>query len=320
MSFSFVRKASPARSALALASFAFPAAVYFAAFWLIGGRRLFPGDVTAEALGLAFREKSPAMLAADLAAREAFLISSTAMLIISVSALGYALAAIHSSRGRGPAVLAALAAALIGTAALANEGNIIRDVMVERPLRDAAVFGAEGLRRGLALFVSLNTFVGLAAVGAMMARFADLAWGPETGVSDRREIGARAAAIREAIYFGSAILTVATVTTYFFYHYPLAVMTEASEAAYRPISGIGALRWGASYTAVLAAASIPAVAALIADRRAAVEAGVIADEEGSTLFDRKAWADRAKAIGVVATVIAPAVATPLLEIIGPLLK
>ncbi|MEL7464494.1 MAG: hypothetical protein AAFN79_10530 [Pseudomonadota bacterium] len=309
----------PERMFLAAACIAFPAFVYAVAFWQIAGRRLVPGELTTADLGIAFVERSPASLAADLAARETYLIASVAMLLIAVISFGYALGAIRRSRGTTVMAVAGLFAVIVGGVALAYQGNPLRDLVVEAPLDAASPWGAEAMREGMRLFVSINTFLGLAAVGAMMIRFADLALGSPNGADDPAEGADRGGELREALVVGSAILTSATVATYFYYHYPLALMTEASAKAFAPLSALGSLRWGAAYAAILAAAAAPAVAALVAERKASPQRQA-GDRADTGWMNAEAWSARIKAFGALLAIIAPAVATPILEVLAPLLK
>ena len=194
----------------------------------------------------------------------------------------------------------------------------MRTLIVETPLDEATVWGAETMRSGMRLFVSTNTFFGLAAVGAMMFRFADIALGPPGDVKSVEDLRARGDALREGLAVGSAILTSATVATYFYYHYPLSIMTEASAKIFAPLSALGALRWGAVYATILIAASAPAIAAQILDGRRLGGAG--ADADAASWLNKDAWADRLKALGAVLALIAPAAATPVLEVLAELFK
>lgn len=307
------------RIALAASCFAFPAVIYIFGFWWIAGRQLFPVNLSAKTLTLKMAPSTPATLAADLAAREIYLLASVAMLVISLTALAYALFGIRRSRDGRTALIAVISAAGVGAIAAFTEGNPLRTLVVETPLDKAEVWGAEAMRSGMRLFVTVNTFIGLTAVGAMICRFADIALGPVEGATTAETVRARGAALQEALLVGSAMLTAATVATFFYYHYPLSIMTVASAEVFGPLSALGSLRWGAAYTAVLIAAAAPAMAAHIMDARQG--SGDQGDKDaGAAWLDGDVWAKRFKTLGAILAVIAPAIATPILEVLAPLLK
>lgn len=313
----------PARIALALACIAFPASIYAVAFYLIGGTWFFPEDVSPEALGLAFAARSAALFAEELAAREAFFIASVAMTLACTVALAYALALILRDRTPGAAIFTALAAAATGGLAVLTQGNTMRTVVFETPMlraaAESATFGAAGFLRGAEIYVSVNTFIGLAAVAALIGRFFHLTLGNDGETRDAAGLARRAAALRESVTVASLVLTSATVATYFYYHYPLSLMTDASRAIYGPIAGIASLRWGVAYTVVLATTVAPAFAAHLEDRRVAVAEGAApADAAKTGWLSKDAIGANLKALGAVATILAPAVAAPLLDLIEAL--
>ncbi|MFV0473728.1 MAG: hypothetical protein ACK5MQ_05905, partial [Pikeienuella sp.] len=308
------------RVALAAACIVFPVLVYAVAFYWLAGRAGTPADVAPEAIGLAFAEKGGPLFALEMAARERYLLTSAAMFAVSAGALAYALSRIYQRRGGAAALIGALAAAATGAVSALSAGNRLRTLIVEAPLALAETQGAShgltGLSEGISLFVAVNTFTGLAAVAAFMLRFADLALGAPDDDMGEAGFARRAATLRETMLMASAVLTSATIATCFFYQYPLALMTPESRAVFGTLSGVASIRWGAAYTAILAAASAPAIIALIAERRRAMADGALPPGAAATGgLSEDDVQEYATGLAALAGVIAPAGAAPVSDLL-----
>mgnify|MGYP001214349409 CR=1 FL=1 len=309
----------PHRIALALACLVFPGLVYGLSFYLVGGKLLTPQALMPETLGVAFGPATPARFAADMAARERFLIAAAAMTAVSLGALAFSLSQLVESRGPRFGLLAAVGATATGLFAVATQGNPLRDLAVERPvalaIREGATWGLAEAWAGISLLVTANTFIGLVAVGATALRFADLALGRDGPAPDAAALARNGRALRETVLAGSAILTSATVATVFFNQYPLSLMAPPALDVFTTLSGIASVRWGAAYSIVLATAAAPAAAALIADRRRAAASGLRLTDEETRWLSRDGLVENLKTLSAVAGVLAPALAAPAIEIV-----
>ncbi len=316
--------ASPARGrALAAACLIAPLAIYAGVFQHLA-YRLGParGDVLPDAFAFA---AAPGRIVADLAAREAFLLASAAMLVISVGALVYALAGLHRSHGRPGLAAGALAALAFGGYAAATSGNPWRSHLVDRALAAAAeadaLFAPLRTQNALDAIVLLDTFLGIGAVGAMILRFASLALAEGDRPAARRHgahaarLAARERAVARSLLAGALILTSAAVATRIFYHLPAALMEGEAAETHRALAALAATRWGAAYTAILVGAAAPAFLAVQLDLSDAVESGALTSEEAAPLSGAGALGGPARAIGAVAAALGPAAVGPLLGVL-----
>jgi hypothetical protein len=195
------------------------------------------------------------------------------MVIVSIAGCAYAIIALAGSRGRAGALFgvgAALATAVIG---IVFEGNPLRELVVDRVIARATTagydFGQPDFVANLGAFITLTLALGFAAVGALVALFAEIALGP---VDDRLTVAGlrqRQTRLRNAVMAGGVVLTVATAATYQFYHLPVALIAEPYGEHYARLASLAATHWGTIYTCTLITASAPAAFSVLADTMAA---------------------------------------------------
>ena len=247
-----------------------PTAVYLIGFWWLGLNYFFPSTLSPSDFQIDLITDNTALFSNELASRERVFLTSIAVSVFSILAAIYAIATFERNRGWRPTVLIVVICALLGYIAASNQGNPVRDMVVEWPLGQAAFnyisYGLPELYEGMRLFSIINSFCVLAAASALIARFVDLTlgdglWGGQNDVKTRGIV------IRETIIFAGVLLTLTTVATYFYYHYSLSLMDENSASVHRKFSEMASVRWGAIYSTVMITASAPAIATHLLERQ-----------------------------------------------------
>lgn len=258
------------RHLLAFLCVAAPTAVYLIGFWWLGLNYFFPSSLSPSDFQVALIEDNTQLFSKELASRERVFLASIAVSVFSIVAAIYAIATIERNRGWLPTIVVTAVCLFLGVIAATQQGNPIRDMVVEWPLGQAAFnyisYGLPELYDGMRLFSVINSFCALAAASALVARFVDLTLG-DGRWDGENDIPTRGLALREAIMFAGVLLTLATVATYFYYHYPLVLMEESSADIHRRFSEMASIRWGAIYSSVMITAASPAIAAHLLERQ-----------------------------------------------------
>jgi len=301
-----------------------PLVVYLVGFWWLGLNYFFPSSLSASDFQVELIQDSTQVFSLELAPRERVFLTSIAVSVMSIVATIYAIATIERNRGWRPTLLILAVCLSLGTIAATHQGNPIRDMVVEWPLGQAAFnyisYGLPELYDGMRLFSVINSFCALTAASALVARFVDLTLG-DGRWDGENDIPTRGLALRQTILCAGVLLTLATVATYFYYHYPLVLMEEGSAQVHRRFSEMASIRWGAIYSSVMITASAPAIAAHSLERqRLARDLQRYAKEEpGLEIPTPPPWvplqtlALLGKAALAVAAMLAPAAVSPILE-------
>ncbi|MEM7271269.1 MAG: hypothetical protein AAF401_18690 [Pseudomonadota bacterium] len=299
-----------------------PVLVYLLIFSILGGGYFFPQDIAHKTLSLELRPAEPTLFVAEFAGRLRILLSLGALAVFALCLVAYAGALLYSRRGRNWMMILMGVAAGYGIAGALNRGNAMLDAILITPLEQAIAadpgFGLARFFEGADMLQAAATLFSLTAAAALAICFADFAFGYRSG--DEREGDLRPVRdhLSRVFVASSALMTLATIATYYYYHFTPLLMTEASADIYRPLAASASLHWGASYTLCLAAASAPAGAAYLLMRSRALRAGTMKDDVA--LFPDTFSAKAFKAAGAVLTLLAPAIASPLFDMLGPLLS
>lgn len=247
-----------------------PTAVYLIGFWWLGLNYFFPSTLTPSDFQVDLVRDNTQLFSQELASRERVFLASIAVSVFSIVAAIYGISTFERNRGWRPALVIVLICLGIGYIAATNQGNPIRDMVVEWPLGQAAFnyisYGLPELYEGMRWFSIINSFCAVAAASALIARFVDLTLG-DGRWDGENDIPERGLALRETILFAGALLTLATVATYFYYHYPLVLMESGSAETHRRFSEMASVRWGAIYSTIMITASSPAIAAHLLERQ-----------------------------------------------------
>lgn len=304
------------RLLLAAACVGLPLLVTGLIFFRIGGA--FPAALPQPLTAPEFRTVGTMLAPSALSTMNAVLISSAAMVAVCLGVIGWSLAKIWTGLGRTASLLGAVVIFGAGAIFVSTPNNPLIGALVKTPVAkavEAKVWAAAEFGAAADQTLLLGLFIGPAAIVALLIRFVLLCLRPvwEIGQDDPRNLAQRAGELRAAILLGSAMLTAATLATYFYYRFPVALMTEPSAAAFDALSTQAALRWGAAYTMALACTAAPAIAVFFADRDAVarkpdVDAGAIPG-----LFHKPGLTDRLRQTATAAAILAPAGAVPLLE-------
>ncbi len=258
------------RYLLACLCVAAPCTVYLIGFWWLGLNYFFPSSLSASDFQIDLVADNAELFSQELVSRERIFLSSIAVSVFSIVAAIYAVATIERNRGMVPTVVVVGLSLGFGYAAATMQGNPIRDMVVEWPLGQAAFnyisYGLPELYEGMHLFSIINSFCVLAAASALIARFVDLTLG-DGRWDGQNDIPTRGLALRETILVAGVLLTLTTMATYFYYHYPLSLMEESSAEVHRRFSEMASIRWGAIYSTVMITASSPAIAAHLLERQ-----------------------------------------------------
>ena len=293
-------------------------------FWWLGLNYFFPSSLSPTDFQVDLISDNTRLFSVELASRERIFLSSIAVSVFSIVAAIYAIATFERNRGWRPTVVVVLICLALGYVAAVTQGNPIRDMVVEWPLGQAAFnyisYGLPELYEGMRLFSVINSFCALAAAAALIARFVDLTLG-DGRWDGANDIPARGLALRETILFAGVLLTLATVATYFYYHYPLVLMEEASAATHRKFSEMASVRWGAIYSTVMITASSPAIAAHLLERQRLARdiQRLIEDQPDLDIPPPPPWISLytlgvvAKSVLAFGAMLAPAAISPILE-------
>ena len=301
-----------------------PCAVYFIGFWWLGLNYFFPPSLTPSDFQVGLIQDNTEVFSLELAARERIFLSSIAVSVFSIVAAIYAIATFERNRGWKPTLLVIAICLALGYVTASNQGNSIRSMVVDWSLGQAAFhyisYGLPELYEGMRLFSVINSFCALTAATALIARFVDLTLG-DGRWDGEIDIPKRGVALRETILFAGVLLTLATVATYFYYHYPLILMEEASAITHRRFSEIASIRWGAIYSTVMITAASPAIAAHLLERQRLARdiEKLIEDQPELDIPSPPPWVSM-HTLGVVArsalafaAMLAPAAISPILE-------
>lgn len=312
------------RYLLACLCVAAPSAIYLIGFWWLGLHYFFPSSLSAGDFPVELIQDNTQLFSQELASRERIFLSSIAVSVISIVAAIYAIATFERNRGRRPTVIVVAICFSLGVLAAIQQGNPIRDMVVEWPLGQAAFnyisYGLPELYEGMRLFSIINSFCALAAASALIARFVDLTLG-DGRWDGKNDIPTRGIALRETILVAGVLLTLATVATYFYYHYPLALMEERSAEVHRRFSEMASIRWGAIYSSVMITASSPAIAAHLLERQRLAQdiQKLSAERPELEIPPPPPWVSLytlgviAKSVLAFAAMLAPAAISPILE-------
>lgn len=301
-----------------------PTAVYLIGFWWLGLNYFFPSSLAPGDFQVDLIRDNTVLFSKELASRERVFLASIAVAVFSIVAGIYAISTFERNRGWRPTVGAALVCLALGYVAAVNQGNPIRDMVVEWPIGQAAFnyisYGLPELYEGMSRFSIINSFCAVAAASALVARFVDLTLG-DGRWDGENDIPARGLALRETILFAGALLTLATVATYFYYHYPLVLMEDESAKVHRRFSEMASVRWGAIYSTVMITASSPAIAAHLLERQRLARdiQKLIVDRPELEIPPPPPWISLytlgtiAKSVLAFAAMLAPAAISPILE-------
>ncbi|MEO1471713.1 MAG: hypothetical protein AAFV86_21965 [Pseudomonadota bacterium] len=234
-------------------------------------------------------------LAAELPSRLSYTLSTLVLFAVALTGIGYAVATLYHRRGRAWAGAAAAAALVAGILSFVGDEKITQDIAAGGypliawldPLVNAENESVGETLRAMVVTVPLATLpashealgpatldqmlwltalaaaVGLAATGALLVRFAEIAWSDPDRVHDRpEELRERWAALRNTLLLGAIILTLAVLSTRAYYSWPLSMLEPESIALLRPIANAAAGFWGTLYTLVLLSAALPVILTL----------------------------------------------------------
>ncbi|MEM8759895.1 MAG: hypothetical protein AAGE83_06155 [Pseudomonadota bacterium] len=330
-----------------------PAFVYFGLtrtlFDAIG-----PDEAARATLDGVLQPNSGNLLLAEFPGRMSYTLSTFVLFAAAFVGMAYTVIALYLRRGAGWAGAALLTALIAGvftfvgdekiTAEIADGGypligwlgNVVnaesesigetlRAVVVTVPMATLptgqAAIGDATIDQIMWLTASAAA-IGLAATGALLIRFAEIAWSPPEPAEDEAEdLRQRWAALRNTLLFGAVILTLAVVATSAYYAWPQTLLTPESAALMRPIAASATGFWGTLYTLILISTSLPAILAL----NAAIEAEARLQE--ATPERRKKWrADNMlqlnpqQAISGVLATAAPLITSPLLAALPEIFK
>jgi hypothetical protein len=309
------------RLLLAAASVGMPLLVTGLIFFGIGGA--FPAALPDPLPHPGFLTAGTTLAPAALSSVNAVLISSAAMVAVCLGVILWSLTKIWAGLGRTFGLLGAMVVFGAGAVFVATPNNPLIGALVKTPVAtavEAKVWAAAefGMAADHTLLVGL--FIGPSAIVALLIRFVLLCLRPAgtTGSDDPQRLAHRANELRAAILLGSAMLTAATLATYFYYRFPVALMTDPSAAAFDALSSQAAIRWGAAYTLALACAAAPAIAAFVAERDALARAPEVNAEALPGLFHTPHLTDRLRQMATAAAVLAPAGIVPVLEAVTTL--
>ncbi|MEO0819458.1 MAG: hypothetical protein AAF074_03435 [Pseudomonadota bacterium] len=244
---------------------------------------------------LALKPLDGNLLAAELPQRLSYTLATLVLFAASLTGIAYAVATLFHRRGPGMAAIAFLAALIAGTVGFVGDeqvtadikaggyallawldpivnsgresvGETLRAVVVTGPLatlpKGQQALGPE-TRDQMLWLTAMAAAMGLAATGALLVRFAEIAWSDPDKAHDRPEdLRQRWAALRNTLLLGAIILTLAVLATRAYYAWPLSMLDEASATLLGPIASTAAGFWGTIYTLVLLSAALPAVIAL----------------------------------------------------------
>ena len=301
-----------------------PCAVYFIGFWWLGLHYFFPSTLRAEDFEIALITDNTQLFSLELASRERVFLASIAVSVFSIVAAIYAISTFERNRSWPPTLVVTLVCLALGYVAATNQGNPIREMVVEWPIGQAAFnyisYGLPELHKGMHLFSVINSFCAVAAASALIVRFVDLTLG-DGRWDGENDIPTRGLALRETILFAGILLTLATVATYFYYHYPLSLMEKETAEVHRRFSEMASVRWGAIYSAIMITAASPAIAAHLLERQRLARdiEKLIAERPDLDIPPPAPWVSLktlstiAKAAFAFAAMLAPAVIAPILE-------
>lgn len=301
-----------------------PTSVYLIGFWWLGQNYFFPSSLAPGDFPISLIRENTQLFSQELASRERVFLASISVSVFSIVAGIYAVATLERNRGWKPTFGAALICLALGYVAAVNQGNPIRDMVVEWPIGQAAFnyisYGLPELYEGMRRFSIINSFCAVAAASALVSRFVDLTLG-DGRWDGANDIPARGLALRETIMFAGVLLTLATVATYFYYHYPLVLMEDDSARIHRRFSEMASVRWGAIYSTVMITASSPAIAAHLLERQRLARdiQKLIKEQPDLDIPPPPPWVSLhtlgtvAKSVIAFAAMLAPAAISPILE-------
>lgn len=292
----------------------YPALIYGVIFVYFGSGHFFVFEITPADLELVLATKTPDAHIADLRARDNLLLTIGLAITVASAAGLYGLALLHAERGRKAAFLATLAALVTGLMAAATQGNPLRSLVVENVFHVAKETHAwqepVWFSDGGDMLYTLGFFIVLAACAIIMLIFSHIALGD--GTTNVNSLKKRTRQFRLAIYLSSAIMTSATISTYSFYHYPLAMMTPESARIYGELAQLASVHWGVVYSFILATTIGPALAALYIDNAKALDQGDI-EPDTVILFDKSWISGTLRRFALIASILGPAAIGPLIE-------
>lgn len=257
-----------------------PLAVYYFFFLNVGLEYFFPPDLTKAVLGAGNMGITPVPLptnfmdqtelfSEELLAREKVFISSVAVMVFAIAAAAWAFASIFRNREIDGLALAMYVSLLFAILAAARHGNKVREAVVEWPLELATnaevTHGLEKMHEGMALMSKSLSFFVVIAASALVIRLSELTLG--NGKWDGcADIYMRGRTLREILLVGSVLLCLATIATYFYFHYPLEFMSGRYAEAHERIAQVASFRWGLLYSMIMLTAAAPAIAVHLMER------------------------------------------------------
>jgi hypothetical protein len=195
--------------------------------------------------------------------------------------------------------------------------------------RDVGKFGDPAVT-GL---VRLNSWIGLIAVGMLLAALASASVRPENPPT-HEELLSRLAIMRTVLALGAAVLVVTVVCSTILIEWPISLLSNSQQKAIAPIGEALNLMFGASCTMALITALGPALVAFVLDRHRVFPAVPADNRQAETSAQDRAPANAAPAqrfpddlrfarwpsISAAIAVISPLLASPLLDLVKAILK
>ncbi len=264
--------------------------------------------------GLNNAEAAPslAVLGADLKARYAFGLATSAFSVCALVALFLAIWRLAERWGR-PLATAALAGCLLAGVAFASLAiHPLRALVSESALQQVGNLNAQHLNDIAGQIVGLVTLseaVGVAAIVVLVLRFADIAFEPTPKNITEDSLRRRVVAFRNTLIISGLLLALSVASAHAFYHYPVSLLTPEAANEFKTLASTAAGFFGAMYSGILLVTAMPSYLAVSSD------AAVLAD----TKTDRS-HASREEWMETEGLKLAPRQAfTSLLAMAAPLL-
>ena len=164
---------------------------------------------------------------------------------------------------------------------------------------------------------AITAALGIAALVALVFRFALLAWSepPEKTAGREARLRSRWRGFRFALILAAVSLTVSVVATRAFYSWPLTLLTGDSAEAYAATSAAAAGFWGTLFTLFLVAAAAPAALSIWRDIDRAAGSAKDPVARDKWLNDERLTLKIPEGIGAALAAAAPLLASPTIDAI-----
>ncbi len=230
---------------------------------------------------------SLAALGADLKARYAFGLATSAFIVCSVVALLMAVWRLSDRWGLWAAVGIFVGCLLAGIAFASSSLHPLRALVSGRALKQVDNLEAPHLHDIVGQIVSLvsvSEAFGVAAIVALVLRFADIAFDPVPENVTEDTLRRRVIAFRNALIISGLLLALSVASAHSFYHYPVSLLEPEAAKEFKIFASTAAGFFGAMYSGILLVVAMPSYLAISSD------AAALADSKaGNSPAVREEW-------------------------------